>query len=409
MPREQEQLSESIDRSWDDVQESDVYKKAGRAIDPGGIFSDPIRNEFEASAYDPNAAAFRMENAAQWRGQLAAGAAGAADRAAAQVGPVAGYGGAQIVTGSQDQTRNYQMTLADQLMARASGQGGPSPAELQMQRGMESAIAAQRSQAAGAGGSNRSAAMRGAAANIGQIQQGTIADTATLRAQEQIAAQQQAGGLLSQARGQDIGLAQAQAQLGQQAGLFTAGAQNQATLQQGQMDAAQMAQNDAMVQYYLDQGMGIDEANLNAAIALEQMRSDQAVAAMNANAAVSAQNAQMAAQQQGGILSAAGAGIGGLLSDETAKENIDRKYKPEVYEFLDLLDGASYDYKNKDHGEGKHYGVMAQSAEKSRLGSSLVKNIGGLKALDIKKTLGALLLSVKDSHERLKILEPQGA
>lgn len=109
--------------------------------------------------------------------------------------------------------------LISQLEAQSRGYG-PSAARIQMQDAMDRAAGSQASAAAGAGGRgvNAGAALRNAANNTAAIQMQGARDTATLRAQEQLAATQQLGGVIGQGVGMDNQMAQ-----------WNAGAQNDMT------------------------------------------------------------------------------------------------------------------------------------------------------------------------------------
>lgn len=118
---------------------------------------------------------------------------------------------AQIDTGQQNQFRNQQMDLLSALTASANGTGGPSAAQMQLQKGVDQAIAVQRAQAAGAHGTGTVTANLQAANNIGTLTQTSAADAAILRANEQQQARQQLLAGLQGARATDVDLATSQA------------------------------------------------------------------------------------------------------------------------------------------------------------------------------------------------------
>ena len=127
--------------------------------------------------------------------------------------------------------RNQQQALAAQTMAQAAGQG-PSVATQQMNQGLAANLAAQQAAAASQRGfgntaaTSRQLAQQQAGANLGTAQQ-----AAQLRMQEQQQGIQNAAGLTTGARAQDIGLGTAQAGLTQQTGLSNQAASNQFALQ----------------------------------------------------------------------------------------------------------------------------------------------------------------------------------
>jgi len=157
-----------------------------------------------------------------------------------------GYAGTSGMFGqgyeqSQDWYRQQQ-ELADMLRARAEGRGGPSLAELQMQRGLDATRAQMASAAASAEGVSPAIAMRNAMQQGATIGQQGVGQMAQLRAQEQLGAQQALGQLLGQARGQEL---------------------------QGQGLAGQLMQG------FMQQGMSYEQAQQQAQMALEQMRGQQ--------------------------------------------------------------------------------------------------------------------------------------
>lgn len=92
-------------------------------------------------------------------------------------------------------------------------------------------------------------------------------------------------------------------------------------------------------------------------------------------------------------------------SDETIKSNkapADKKMKS----FLDALSAQQYNYK-KETGldTKKKFGIMAQDLEKSEVGKSLVKEIGGIKHVDMNRGFSAILAAQADLNKRLDKVE----
>lgn len=149
-------------------------------------------------------------------------------------------------TAGQSGLVNNRAGLIAQLEAQARGQG-PSAAAVQMQDAMDRVAGAQASAAAGAGGRgvNSGAALRTAMNNTAAAQAQGARDTATMRAQEQLNAQQQLGNVI----GYGINADQQNAQ-------FNAGARNQMAL--ANMDAIlrQLGLNDQAQLNSLAQLMG---------------------------------------------------------------------------------------------------------------------------------------------------------
>ncbi len=169
------------------------------------------------------------------------------DGAGAKINNAAGAIGARaptmIGTGPQDQARAQQMTLGNAVMNRALGQGGPSVAELQMQQGqdaaLQSALAASVSRPQG----SVAGMQRNLARTVADSSQQVNRDTAMLRAQEQIGAENTAANIVAGSRGQDIGLATSQAQL----------------------QVQEKAQQDQLTQQYMAMGLGVEAARQKAA------------------------------------------------------------------------------------------------------------------------------------------------
>jgi hypothetical protein len=159
-------------------------------------------------------------------------------------GRVAPQGSAQVA-GASPLTAN-RAGLISQLEAQARGEG-PSAAQIQMREAMDRAAGAQASAAAGAGGRgiNSGAAMRNAMNNTAAIQGQGARDTATMRAQEQLNAQNQLGQAIGYGINADQGLNQ-----------FNAGQQNH--MQQVNMDAIlrQLGLNDQSQLQALQLAMG---------------------------------------------------------------------------------------------------------------------------------------------------------
>jgi hypothetical protein len=369
------------------------YAKTG-AVDGRAIQSNFDPREL---MYNPDSYAYQIQN--QYGGDLAAALAGAQGRATPQTQA------ATIDQSQANQFRNQQKDLTQALADRAAGRGGPSLAEMQMRRGLDTSIASQRAQAASARGLSPGMAQRLAANNIAQAQQATNADATMLRASEQQQAQGMLGNVLAGARGQDLGVAGQQAGFQQQAGL----ANQQAELQN-------RAQMDQATQAYIAMGMSREEAQQRALADQDRLRAEQAMQASALAQKTASENARLQQDNRdsfmniiGGASSTAGAVLG-AMSDERVKENVDREnVGKDVTDFLEALDAASYDYKNPEkHGQGRHYSVMAQSAAKTKVGRQFVVETPDGLALDAGKGFGAVLAAQKVLHERIKALEDFG-
>lgn len=292
----------------------------------------------------------------------------------------------QFNFGYQDQTRQAQMGLMQQLQAQARGEG-PSLAQLQLQRGQESAMANAMAMGASQRGANQAGALRNIGAQQAGIQQGLAADSAALRLQEQMQAQQMLAGLTGQMRGQDIGAAGQQTQFAQSG----------------------MQMNDQMVQFYVSQGMSLQDAQMKAKMDLEKLRTEQSLQQMKIEQDRDAANKKLA----GDVVDSATGMIGGgmsaaAMSDENVKEDI-APADEDLYAFLDTLEPHSYFYKNEEHGKGKRVSVMAQELEETEMGDAFVFETEDGKAVDYGKGLGTMLAATAALHRRLQALEADAA
>jgi hypothetical protein len=291
--------------------------------------------------------------------------------------------GAQIDQSQQGQFRGQQFDLASALRDRAMGTGGPSAAEMQLRRTTDQNIQAQASAAASGRGGQSALSQYNLANRAAATQQDAAGQAATLRANEQIAAQQSLGALLAQGRGADIELASGQAGLNQQANL----ANQQAAM-------TQMGLNDAQQRALLELMYGVDRSNQAGTITAEQI-----------NAGIIGNNAAAQAAMQGQVLGTVGQAGGLLASDERLKKDV--RLSPEAIDaFMASLDPYTFSYKDPFEGVGERFGILAQDAEGSPMGDKLVSHRpDGMKGLDKDKTIGALLASVARLDERLGKVE----
>ena len=126
----------------------------------------------------------------------------------------AGVGGTTVNRSEDQQLRNIQLGLANQLSGQAAGTSGPSVAEALLRKGMNNSINAARAESLGSGAEGNTAAGRRNLINeTADANQNLAGQTASLRAQEQQKAQEQLAGVVQGARGQDINVNQSQAQI----------------------------------------------------------------------------------------------------------------------------------------------------------------------------------------------------
>lgn len=157
-------------------------------------------------------------------------------------------------TAGAERARGAQEGLLDQLLDMAAGRG-PSPAQAMLQQGADRNLADAAAMAASQRGLGATAASSQVAGQRAQIGQETARDMGILRLQEQMQAAQAAGGVAQGLRGQDLGQAQAQAQVG----------------------LARDNLNATIRQQFIAQGWSAEEADRKAAMALEAMQTEQAL------------------------------------------------------------------------------------------------------------------------------------
>jgi len=111
-------------------------------------------------------------------------------------------------------------------------------------------------------------------------------------------------------------------------------------------------------------------------------------------------------EQLGSLLGGAGSAAEGAvglaaLSDKRAKED-SKEAVVEVAEFLDDLE--AYDFKYKSAPK-RHVGIMAQDAERTKMGSGFVVDTDKGKMIHLGLGFGAVLASLAEINKRLKALE----
>ena len=295
----------------------------------------------------------------------------------------------------QAQFRQAQMGLMNQLQTQAAG-GGPSLAGEQLRMGNEQAIAAQQAAMASQRGGFNPALARQSQQQMAQIQGGEAAKAAQLRMQEQLNAQQALGQLAGQGRGQDIGLATTNAQLGQANQQLGADLAMQQAGLQGQADISAMQGGVDIAALELQAAQG----NQNAVLALEKLKLDRSLG----QAEIDAERQKNKNNLLGGVLGTVGTMV--AASDVRVKKDIKDDPKA-MREFIAAAKG--YDYKYKDgqkHGEGSKHSPMAQSLAKTKLGKDMIVEApDGTKMVDYSKTFGVMLSALNDMDKRIKKAE----
>jgi hypothetical protein len=339
----------------------------------------------------------------------------------AQIAAMNQVSGAKINTAPQDQVRSQQMALISALQAQAAG-NGPSLAQTQLRSATDANIAQAMALAASQrGGSAGGLGLRQINQQTSNLNQQAATQSALLRAQEQMAAQQQLAGVLDTTRGADIGLATNQASFNQQASLSNQQALNQAKLAQAQLtqqarqsnleaDMQQRALNDAQARFYDQNIIAMDQDAQQRAMLLEQLRAQQhsGIAGVNADAyqAAGKSRAEMASGM-GSAMAKAGMFGSALASDERLKNVTAEKSdtKKDIQDFVKAIGYHKYTYKDHKFGEGEYVSPMAQELEKTALGKDMVIDTPEGKMVNYARGFGTMLATAGMLNERLDELE----
>lgn len=157
---------------------------------------------------------------------------------------------------------------------------------------------------------------------------------------------------------------------------------------------------------------GVSQAGQEASLAssiLEAEREnrvqDEMLKDINRRAQMDQAQGKSTAAKIGAGAQAVGSAIS-LFSDETVKTDI-LEIEGFTKNFLATLKPYTFKYAEDVGMGGKIYGVMAQDLEKTNIGSTLVFEHEGKKAVDVPRTVSLLLAVIADLNSRLKKLEEQ--
>ena len=265
------------------------------------IFGSKNKYQQPVPQVDPNAYQYGgqpggADEAANRYRQQAEGAQG-------RQGEQVNYGDAQADRSANAQARMGMQGMADQMAMRARGQL-PSIAQMQADRQMQQASAAQSSAAASARGPAAMAlAQQNAAANTANAQSAISGQAQINAANERMQAEQGALGAYGAMRGGDQGNQQMDAQQAQY---------------QSQLNQQQRGQNDAYDIAKSNQEMGVRNAQLTAGMNQQAQQSSNALGSGQINAGVSGQNSAINQQNGMGVLGA-GASVAGSALQGKAK------------------------------------------------------------------------------------------
>ena len=107
---------------------------------------------------------------------------------------------------------------------------------------------------------------------------------------------------------------------------------------------------------------------------------------------------------KGGTEAGAQAGAAAAFSDKNVKTNIENADN-QIQELLASVSANKFDYKNTEHGEGKHYGPMAQELETTEIGKTVVIETPDGKMVNYGKLIPAVLSALGHINRRLDALE----
>jgi hypothetical protein len=264
-----------------------------------GIFGS--ENEFKAYAPKAKKKAYEYGGQKGYAQETADRYRAQAEQAQTREGVNVNYGQATQDRGLGLQARQGQASMANLMAQRASGQT-PSISQMQADRQMQQANAAQASASASARGAAGMALAQQNAANNVSNQQSAISNQAQINAaNERLQAEQAAMGAYSNLRGGDLASQQQSAQQ----------AQYQASLQD-----SQRGRNDAMTLGMTQNEMGVQNTQLAAQMNRQAQKAANQLGAAQINAGVAGQNASTNQGNGMAVLgmgqSAAGAIAGGL-------------------------------------------------------------------------------------------------
>ena len=303
--------------------------------------------------------------------------------------------------------------------AEAQRKAQSAGAQEQLMRGM-----------AGAGSSPEQIAMAKAKLAQGQGQQARQDALSTAMGAQQMTGQQLAQG--AGLYGQQAGLGMQQANLyGQQAGmgLQAAGLAGQRAGLMGQtaqfgsgligQRAGLQGQSANLLQQQLQGKAGMMSgqvdmtgAQLQDVVAQENQAFEKDMAEkgfemQNQAAAANRPRSPSSMEQLGGLVQTVAPIAMMAMSDRGLKKNVrsakdkDLLSSVEIDGFLGTLSPKQYNYKDKNHGEGKQVGIMAQDLEKTQLGKQMVENTPEGKQVNFGKGLGLVMTSQARLNERL--------
>lgn len=298
---------------WDDIKNSIGSDPIGGITNTLGLTSDKQVSSQKITQVNKNA--YNLKNYDDNRSQVAQEFASSANRVAPTIGQV------QINQEQANQARGKQGGIYDSLLSRynqtLSGET-PSLAEMLNKESQERALKQTLGVIGSQAGLNPALAARMGAQNMSMAGQVNAAEAAKLRVQEEERALQ---GLAATAEGfggmrnSDLSIAQAQANLMQNANI-----QNQ------QAGLQQTGMNDALQQYYMTQKLGLDKQQTDYGIGYQQDRMAGSVNQANANLATQRMQNDIDLQNQRNMANLWGQMLGGAGSMASQWATPDTKF-----------------------------------------------------------------------------------
>jgi hypothetical protein len=141
--------------------------------------------------------------------------------------------------------------------------------------------------------------------------------------------------------------------------------------------------------------------------AFEKDMAEKGFEMQNQAAAANRPRSPSSMEQLGGLVQTVAPIAMMAMSDRGLKKNVrsakdkDLLSSVEIDGFLGTLSPKQYNYKDKNHGEGKQVGIMAQDLEKTQLGKQMVENTPEGKQVNFGKGLGLVMASQARLNERL--------
>jgi hypothetical protein len=300
------------------------------------------------------------------------------------------------------QARTAQLGFMGQLQGIMGG-NYPSLAQAQLAQATGNAINAQASGAASSGPGNYALAARTAAQNAANLESNAANQSAQIRAQEFQNALGMYGNQTNQLRGQDLSSAAQSYQNAQQEAQFN----QQQNQEQAELEMRQRNLNYMGAQGFYGLGMKPEESDLASRMHYMDLMQQKYANDRGIGEQARQFDANRSDQWLGTAIEGVGtiAGLAALASDERLKENIAPAKDSEISDFLGALKPATFRYKNPAIGRGDSLGIMAQDAGKTKMGRLLVMETPVGLALDVKKTVGALLAAGAHHEKRLRSLE----